>query len=862
MGDDGRRRWRRSAACSSGVCIVMCAWLHAIAIVTGAGASRPQQGARETPVDPATPPRLAPHKDVQPLLAGFVDPTLPPYQAVGDGLTDDAAALQSAIDDAYSARMTVVLPAGRVFLLSTQLRFVQPPNITGRSFGYAMIGARSASAAMARPVLKLTDHADTAGWANMPHNGTEPEGGQGNCAPSQQDCVPKVFLLYQYLETRSTSRDTIRAETFYLARLRGVDVDLGNNPGVSGVSMSSAQLASIEDVRVSGAKFHAGFNGLPGSGGFSANLEVEGGDYGVVQNQFRPNPSITGLRLVEQEVAGVVVDVSRGPVVISGFTVQGPLHLSPQLTRAYRAMLLRNPVATKNNALNAEDGVISLHASSEGGTAIETQGGDVVLKNVFVSGAKTIAMCAKTKLSLLAGSAGGAAGTVRVASYVLTGSGGQVLDRGKMPSYSNDGAAEWLPEPLEHETIAPWPPGSLPLLHSWNYSTLPSWDDSATLNVVTQYGATPQWMDDSDDDGEKIQKAIDDSCDPTSHWFGRAVFIPHGEYGIARPLDLRGGCAALIGAGTHSTSLATLPRPTGACWPSGASGAMLTSLRAVRNSSSGGSTFGIDSQIVRTAAEQLTLVSDFNMAVARYCPFMDLREGKLLLRNVGTSGGMTPPFHANRDLVPSKPVDATASAAGNHGQPSGVVCQDDPYVALRDGVSGRFYGLALDGCDLRHCRSSPHHLLLFIDGCRQSSGTIHLYQASTEHLINDYITLINASRCGVHFHAWKYENALQSTSSVPPDGSGSLVRIQGSSTGVSVFGASGNYHLFNKSVPIVDIVGPGSSNVSIMGMVRMHSAHEPAVGLEWLVDTGSVPTARMGGYNALLMYRDAPDSAV
>ncbi len=648
---DGRRRWRH---------IAMCTWLHVVATAAGGGADASRsERARETPLDPTTPSRLAQHKDVQPLLAGFVDPTLPPYRAAGDGITDDAAALQSAIDDAYRARMTVVLPAGRVFLLSTQLRFVQPPNITGRSYGYAMVGARGANAAIARPVLKLTDYADTAGWVNMPHNGTEPYGGQGSCAPSLQDCVPKVFLLYQYLETRSTSRDTIRAETFYLARLRGVDVDLGSNPGVSGVSMNSAQLASIEDVRVTGTKFHAGFNGLPGSGGFSANLEVEGGDYGVVQNQFRPNPSITGLRLVGQEVAGVVVDVSRGPVVISGFSIQGPLHLSSHLTKAYRAMLLRNPVAAKNNALNAEDGVISLHPSSEGGTAIETQGGDVVLKNVFVSGAKTIAMCAKTELSLLAGSVGGADGAVRVASYVLTGSRGQVLDRGKMPTYSAEGAAAWLPEPLEHKVIVPWPRGSLPLLHSWNYSSLPSWDDSEVLNVVTRYGATPQWMDAGDDDGEKIQKAIDDSCDPTSLMFGRTVFVPHGEYGIARPLDLRGGCAALIGAGTHSTSLATLPRPSGACWPSGISGAMLTSSRPTRNGNNGGSTFSIRSQRVHTTAKPLTLVSDFNLAVAQYCPFLDLREGRLLLRDVGTSVGMMPPLHTN--LVPSDAVAASVA---------------------------------------------------------------------------------------------------------------------------------------------------------------------------------------------------------
>ena len=173
---------------------------------------------------------------------------------------------------------------------------------------------------------------------------------------------------------------------------------------------------------------------------------------------------------------------------------------------------------------------------------------------------------------------------------------------------------------------------------------------------MTQYGATPQWMDSRDDDGEKIQKAIDDSCNPTSHLFGRTVFVPHGEYGIARPLDLRGGCAVLIGAGTHSTSLATLPRPSDACWPSGdTSGAILASVRDVRGQGRSGAS------IVRTAAKHLTLVSDFNLAVAHYCPFLDLRDGALLLRDVGTSGGMTPPLYAGMGSVPSRGAPALSA---------------------------------------------------------------------------------------------------------------------------------------------------------------------------------------------------------
>ena len=90
------------------------------------------------------------------------------------------------------------------------------------------VGGRDDQGA-ARPLLRLADGASTGGWVAMPHNGTDTNGGQGNCAPSAEDCTPAVFLLFQYLETRTTSTDTIRAETFYLARLRGIDIDLGRN---------------------------------------------------------------------------------------------------------------------------------------------------------------------------------------------------------------------------------------------------------------------------------------------------------------------------------------------------------------------------------------------------------------------------------------------------------------------------------------------------------------------------------------------------------------------------------------------------------------------------------------------------------
>lgn len=80
--------------------------------------------------DPALPPRLLAHTNTQPLCSGYLDPTKAPYDASGDGRTDDTTALQTALDDAYAFRMVVWLPAGRVFLVSMQLRCVQSGNHT------------------------------------------------------------------------------------------------------------------------------------------------------------------------------------------------------------------------------------------------------------------------------------------------------------------------------------------------------------------------------------------------------------------------------------------------------------------------------------------------------------------------------------------------------------------------------------------------------------------------------------------------------------------------------------------------------------------------------------------------------------
>ena len=259
-------------------------------------------------LDPTLPSNLTLHADVQPICAGFIDPTMAPFLAVGDGQTDDTDAIQAALEAAYLARMAVLLPSSRTYVVSKQIHAIQrgrPAEM--REFGYQLVGARGDSP----PVLKVMDNVDAANFPSI----------YSSTNPNLNDAVARPLIVYA-LDMSGSSNYSNDAPSHYSALLRNIDIDLGHNPALSGVAMSGAQLCSIEDVRVYGSAFVSGFVGIPGSGGFSANLEVTGGKFAVWQQQYRPNPSITGLLARNQTVAGVLLENSRGPLVLSGFSIR------------------------------------------------------------------------------------------------------------------------------------------------------------------------------------------------------------------------------------------------------------------------------------------------------------------------------------------------------------------------------------------------------------------------------------------------------------------------------------------------------------------------------------------------------------
>lgn len=761
-------------------------------------------------VDPRVPARLRAAADVQPLCAGYIDVTLPPYNASGDGMEDDSDALQAAVDDAYIASMTVFLPAGRVFLMSRQLLLLQklcyaPCGYT-RFHGMQIVGGGGGGGGGARPALLLADNSNVAGG---------------------------IFVLFDAVGPDNVTVGDTASQ--YQSRLRGVDIRMGNNSNVSALTMSAAQLCSIEDTHISGEAFWAGLNGLPGSGGYSANVNVTGGVYGIVQDEYRPNPSVAGVRLVGQTKAGVLVRQSRGPVVLTGFFIESPPTPVPA---DWRAILLDAMLPAKDNAFAGEDGIIVVHAgsSSNGSIVIESAGCDVTLRNVYLAplaglGNATLFSAPRFGVVIPRGGPNGSNDPVwrSVARFVFTASSGSVWDAGTNVSAGQAVTAYLSPSPPPRTDA---PNEALASSHTWIPDGPPTWaNDGELLDVSTFCGATPEWVNSTDDDGVCIQSALDAVTNTSSSYYGAAIFLPHGEYGIYKPLELHG--ARLVGAGSHSSWLISLPvgipgeggplTDAAACWDAGTS-----PLSAMLISSS------------YTSYSPFPLLSDFGLITRPLCPFIDLRAGaNILWRDVCVASNVPPPTTGvPPSIVPGPPPMA-------------------PFISISGAASGRFFGLSLDlifaGNNGSEPLPGPAHVLLLVNGTGGtggSGGAVHLYQLSTEHKPIPKATLITGAR-DVHVHAWKSESVLYEP---PTGGEGdtqSLLWVI-DSVNITLFGHSGNFRMYNTTVGVVDVRG-NSDTVELMAMTRTYSPAEPVNGTKWLRDE-SIGTT-LDGHHQVLLYR-------
>ena len=299
------------------------------------------------------PARLKQYAAEQPLEKGYIDVTKPPYSAAGNGASDDSEAIQNAVDDAYANNLLVFFPADATYLVSRKIACIGKKK-GDRKFAHQLIGASEGSA----PIIKLAD-------------GSRVDG--------------NVLFNFDLLDEKS---GTSASASLYCTALRRIQIDMGDNPAQNAVTMSGAQHCLIEDVSIYG-NFNVGISNMPGSGGSMVNITITGGKIGILQDEYRPDPVIVGLKLANQSDCGIKILNSRGPVVMAGFSIVSPENPSPGHRAIHAESTAPKTVGSNldhgNGNLLLADGTIEVKAN--GGLSVYNYAQDVTMTNVYVKAA-------------------------------------------------------------------------------------------------------------------------------------------------------------------------------------------------------------------------------------------------------------------------------------------------------------------------------------------------------------------------------------------------------------------------------------------------------------------------------------------
>ena len=225
---------------------------------------------------------------VFPADSGAVDVTKPPYNAKGDGVTDDTAAILAALRDhnvSTSANnmmaWTIYLPAG-TYLVSDSL---EP--LSDRTGDHALCTVRIVGQGRDKTRIRLQD--DAPGFDD-PDN-------------------PEYVLRTGYAargareDIRSSSNQPNSAYSNYIQHLT-VDTGRGN-PGAAGVRFDVANVGSMQDVRIissdpdGSGPYGLGFFGTCGLG-YAKRITVEGFRHGIHVEDTVNNIAFEDIRLEKQ----------------------------------------------------------------------------------------------------------------------------------------------------------------------------------------------------------------------------------------------------------------------------------------------------------------------------------------------------------------------------------------------------------------------------------------------------------------------------------------------------------------------------------------------------------------------------------
>ncbi|WP_208403100.1 glycosyl hydrolase family 28-related protein [Paenibacillus sp. BK720] len=456
-------------------------------------------------------------------LDGLLDVTAAPYNADPTGAVDATAAIQNAVNDGFAYNMQVFFPAGTYKVSDTIEAYIPHGQMTEARVGNYLVGATTGSE---RPVIKLKDNSVGFDDVNGPY--------------ATVDGSHHIKPVIHFWREDDVDLGTEKPNESFDNVIRGIDFDLGLNPGAVAIRHQSCEGSAIEDVYINATNAFAGIFDIIGSGGSITNIEVEGGKYGVYAENSQPAPLITGIKLEQQTEAAIFYN-GKSPLTVVGFHITKPA--GPVITVGKQA----DGTESSGN-ISLVDGSVRLSTLQSNATIIQNTDRSVYLRNVYAINAGYIIRHSTDPSSDLSVASGDQNAWINVGEYAY--------DKGYTPNQTKlvDGSyvtGHTYPVSGPYYTRSGGLPTDLISRHVWaGGEKFTAFDQAGVINVKdAPYNAQG---DGTTDDTAAIQSALNT---------GGKVFLPKGKYIISSSLILK-STSQLFGVSKTASVIAVSPTST------------------------------------------------------------------------------------------------------------------------------------------------------------------------------------------------------------------------------------------------------------------------------------------------------------